>query len=185
MGKAYQGALQLQGTSFISSCMCLALCSDVGSILALAASTSILTAADAQCRRRLRHLALRHTAKVNGQPECPDHQSRTKTQPRQEALETDIPTRTSGGSELRSGPLEALEKQAFLGADIHDPKVRTSMTLRGFQKTSFAISCVPCRIQNPSDPQNTPQNKPRSLSRNQTTKKITKNIQKIGILVIF
>ena len=42
---------------------------------------------------------------------------------------------------------------------------------------TLAISCAPCKIQNPSEPQNTPQNTPRILSRNQNTKntKIYKN----------
>ena len=65
--------------------------------------------------------------------------SRTKNQPKEEVLGTDIP-RTSGGHsrgypdpKLRSGQSKSW-KNKHLGADIHDPKARTSMTLREFQK---------------------------------------------------
>ena len=65
--------------------------------------------------------------------------SRTKNQPKEEVLGTDIP-RTSGGHsrgypgpKLRSGNSKSW-KNKHLGADIHDPKARTSTTLRDFQK---------------------------------------------------
>ena len=65
--------------------------------------------------------------------------SRTKNQPKEEVFGTDIP-RTSGGhsrgypgQELRSGRSKSWKNKHF-GADIHDPKVRTSTTLRDFQK---------------------------------------------------
>ena len=71
---------------------------------------------------------------------CPDFQkSRTKNQPKEEVFGPDIP-RTSGGHsrgypgpKLRSGRSKSW-KNKHLGADIHDPKVRTSTTLRDFQK---------------------------------------------------
>ena len=63
----------------------------------------------------------------------------TKNQPKEEVFGTDIP-RTSGGHlrgfpgpKLRSGRSKACKNKHF-GADIHDPKARTSTTLRGFQK---------------------------------------------------
>ena len=63
-----------------------------------------------------------------------DH-SGTKFQPKEEVFGTDIP-RTSGGHsrgypdpELRSGCSKSW-KNKHLGADIHDPKARTSTTLR-------------------------------------------------------
>ena len=65
--------------------------------------------------------------------------SRTKNQPKEEVLGTDIPRTTGGhsrgypGPELRSGPSKSW-KNKHLGADIHDPKARTSTTLRDFQK---------------------------------------------------
>ena len=65
--------------------------------------------------------------------------SRTKNQPKEEVFRTDIP-RTSGGHsrghpgpKLRSGRSK-LWKNKHMGADIHDPKARTSTTLRDFQK---------------------------------------------------
>ena len=65
--------------------------------------------------------------------------SRTKNQPKEEVFGTDIP-RTSGGHsrgypgpKLRSGRSKSWKNKHF-GADIHDPKARTSTTLRGFQK---------------------------------------------------
>ena len=64
---------------------------------------------------------------------------KTKNQPKEEVFGTDIP-RTSGGHsrgypdpKLRSGQSKSW-KNKHLGADIHDPKARTSMTLREFQK---------------------------------------------------
>ena len=67
------------------------------------------------------------------------HVSRTKNQPKEEVFETDIP-RTSGGHsrgypgpKLRPGQSKSRKSKHF-GADIHDPKARTSTTLRGFQK---------------------------------------------------
>ena len=68
----------------------------------------------------------------------PGHSSRTKSQPKEEVFGTDIP-RTSGV--IRADiPTQNFGqggqnpgKQAF-GADIHDPKARTSTTLREFQK---------------------------------------------------
>ena len=60
--------------------------------------------------------------------------SRTKNQPKDEVFGTDIP-RTSGGHscgypdpKLRSGRSESWKNKHF-GADIHDPKARTSMIL--------------------------------------------------------
>ena len=57
----------------------------------------------------------------------------------EEVFGTDIP-RTSGGHsrgypgpKLRSGRSKSWKNKQF-GADIHDPKARTSTTLRGFQK---------------------------------------------------
>ena len=65
--------------------------------------------------------------------------SRTKNQPKEEVFGTDIP-RTSGGHsrgypgpKLRSGRSKSWKNKHF-GADIHDPKARTSTTLRDFQK---------------------------------------------------
>ena len=65
--------------------------------------------------------------------------STTRNQPKEEVFRTDIP-RTSGGHlrgypgpKLRSGPSK-LWKNMHFGADIHDPKARTSTTPRGFQK---------------------------------------------------
>ena len=65
--------------------------------------------------------------------------SRTKNQPKEEVLGTDIP-RTSGGHsrgypgpKLRPGRSNSW-KNKHVSADIHDPKARTSTTLRGFQK---------------------------------------------------
>ena len=65
--------------------------------------------------------------------------SRTKNQPKEEVFGTDIP-RTSGGHargypgpKLRSGRSKSWKNKHF-GADIHDPKARTSTTLRGFQE---------------------------------------------------
>ena len=65
--------------------------------------------------------------------------SRTKNQPKEEVFGTDIP-RTSGGHprgypgpKLRLGRSKSWKNEHF-GADIHDPKARTSTTLRGFQK---------------------------------------------------
>ena len=81
--------------------------------------------------------------------------SGTENQPKEEVFGTDIP-RTSGGHsrgypdpELRSGCSKSW-KNKHLGADIHDPKVRTSTTLRDFQKlrseklwAEFWFSSVP------------------------------------------
>ena len=65
--------------------------------------------------------------------------SRTNNQPKEEVFGTDIP-RTSGGHsrgcpgpKLRSGRSKTWKNKHF-GVDIHDPKPRTSMTPRGFQK---------------------------------------------------
>ena len=65
--------------------------------------------------------------------------SKTKIQPKEEVFGTDVP-RTSGGHsrgypdpKLRSGRSKSW-KNKHLGADIHDPKARTSTTLRDFQK---------------------------------------------------
>ena len=64
---------------------------------------------------------------------------RTKSQPKEEVFRADIP-RTSGGHsrgypgpELHSGRSKSW-KNEHLGADIHDPKTRTSTTLRVFPK---------------------------------------------------
>ena len=64
---------------------------------------------------------------------------RTKNQPKEEVFGTDIP-RTSGGHsrgypspKLRSGRSKSW-KNKHLGADIHNPKARTSTTLRDSQK---------------------------------------------------
>ena len=66
--------------------------------------------------------------------------SRTKNQPKEEVFGLDIP-RTSGGHsrgypgpKLRSGRSKSWKKNKHLGADIHDPKARTSTTVRDFQK---------------------------------------------------
>ena len=66
---------------------------------------------------------------------------------------------TSGGSKCVSCFAKQLVPQSTGRRGDHD------------SSTIFAISCVPCRIQNPSDPQNTPQNTSRILSRNQIRKK--------------
>ena len=65
--------------------------------------------------------------------------SRTKNQPKEEVFWADIP-RTSGGHsrgypgpKLRSGRSKSWENKHF-SADIHDPKARTSTTLRDLQK---------------------------------------------------
>ena len=65
--------------------------------------------------------------------------SRTTNQPKEEVFGTDIP-RTSGGHsrgsprpKLRSGRSKSWKNKHF-GADIHDPKARTSTTLRDSQK---------------------------------------------------
>ena len=69
----------------------------------------------------------------------PGSNSRTKNRPKEEVFGTDIP-RTSGGHsrgfpgpKLRSGQSKSWNNKRF-GADIHDPKARTSTTLRGFRK---------------------------------------------------
>ena len=69
----------------------------------------------------------------------PGKASRTKNQPKEEVFGTDIP-RTSGGhsrgypgQKLRSGRSKSWKNKHF-GTDIHDPKARTSMTLRDFRK---------------------------------------------------
>ena len=71
--------------------------------------------------------------------------SRTKNQPKEEVFGMDIP-RTSGGHlrgypgpKLRSGRSKSW-KTSISGADIHDPKARTSTTLRGFQKLRSEMS---------------------------------------------
>ena len=63
-----------------------------------------------------------------------------KNQPKQEVFGTEIP-RTSGGHsrgypgpKLRSGRSKPWKINKHLGADIHDPKARTSTTLRDVQK---------------------------------------------------
>ena len=65
--------------------------------------------------------------------------SRTKKQPKEEVLGTDIP-RTSGviradvpAKNFGQGG-ENPGKNKHFGTDIHDPKARTSTTLRDFQK---------------------------------------------------
>ena len=68
-----------------------------------------------------------------------EHKSRTKNQPKEEVFGTDIPRTSRGhsrgypGPKLRSGRSKSW-KNKHLGADIHDPKARTSTTLRDFQK---------------------------------------------------
>ena len=47
--------------------------------------------------------------------------------------------------------VKILEKNKYFGADIHDPKARTSTTLRGFQKLrqrnfGLTFSCLPFRL---------------------------------------
>ena len=65
--------------------------------------------------------------------------SRTKNQPKEEVFGTDIPRTSRGHSrgypdpKLRSGRPKSW-KNKHLGADIHDPKARTSTTLRDLQK---------------------------------------------------
>ena len=73
--------------------------------------------------------------------------SRTKNQPKEEVFGTDIP-RTSGGHshgypgpKLRSGRSKSW-KNKYLGADIHDPKARTSTTLTDFQKSQHICQSV-------------------------------------------
>ena len=69
------------------------------------------------------------------------YHSRTKNQPKEEVFGTDIP-RTSGGHSRdilaqnfgQGSPNPGGKKNKHFGADIHDPKARTSTTLRGFQK---------------------------------------------------
>ena len=65
--------------------------------------------------------------------------SGTKNQPKEEVFGPDIPWTSGGhscgnpGPKLRSGPSKPWENKHF-GANIHDPKVRTSTTPRDFQK---------------------------------------------------
>ena len=65
--------------------------------------------------------------------------SRTKNQPKEEVFGTDIPRTSRGhsrgypGPKLRSGRSRSW-KNKHLGADIHDPKARTSTTPSGFHK---------------------------------------------------
>ena len=65
--------------------------------------------------------------------------SRAKNQPKEEVFGTDIPRMSGGhsrgypGPKLRSGRSKPW-KNMHVGADIHDPKARTSTTLRDFQK---------------------------------------------------
>ena len=64
--------------------------------------------------------------------------SRTKNQPKEEVFGADIPRTSRGhsrgypGPKLRSGSKSWKDKR--FSADIHDPKARTSTTLRDFQK---------------------------------------------------
>ena len=66
--------------------------------------------------------------------------SRTKIQPKEEVFGTDIPQSSGGhsraypGPKLRSGSPNPGKKNKHFAADIHDPKARTSTTLRDFQK---------------------------------------------------
>ena len=65
--------------------------------------------------------------------------SRTKNQPKEEVFGTDVPQTSGGhsrgypGPKLRSGRSKSWKNKHF-GVDIHDPKGRTSTTLRDFQK---------------------------------------------------
>ena len=84
---------------------------------------------------RHRHCDLPGPPESFSQPQS----SRTKNQPKEEVFGTDAP-RTSGGHlrgypgpKLRSGWSKSW-KNKHLGADIHDPKARTSTTLRDFRK---------------------------------------------------
>ena len=67
------------------------------------------------------------------------HFSSTKNQPKEDGFGTNIPWTSGGhsrrypGPKFRSGRSKSW-KNKHLGADIHDPKVRTSITLRDFQK---------------------------------------------------
>ena len=65
--------------------------------------------------------------------------SRTKNQPKEEVFGTDVPRTSGGHSRGYPGPKlwsagSKSWKNKHFGADIHDPKARTSTTLRGFQK---------------------------------------------------
>ena len=68
--------------------------------------------------------------------------SSTENQPKEEIFGTDIPRTSGGHSRGCPGPktsaraAKILKKSKHFGKDIHDPKARTSTTLRGFQKTS-------------------------------------------------
>ena len=63
--------------------------------------------------------------------------SRTKNQPKEEVFGTDI-RRSSARISRPKTSVRAVKilkkKNKYFGADIHDPKARTSMTLRVFQK---------------------------------------------------
>ena len=65
--------------------------------------------------------------------------SRTKNRPKEEVFGTDIPRTSRGhsrgypGPKLRSGRSKFWKNKHF-GTDIHDPKARTSTTLRDFHK---------------------------------------------------
>ena len=68
-----------------------------------------------------------------------EKKSRTKTQPKEQVSGTDTPCTSEGhsrrypGPKLRSGRSK-FRKNKHFGADIHDPKARTSTTLSDFQK---------------------------------------------------
>ena len=78
--------------------------------------------------------------------------SRKKSQHKEEVFGTDIP-RTSGGHsrgypgpKFRSGDLKSWKKNQHLGADIHDPKARTSTTPRDFRKLRSEKLWVECSL---------------------------------------
>ena len=70
---------------------------------------------------------------------CLQNSSGTKNQPKEEVLGTAIPRTSAGHSRGYPGPKTSVRvlkilKNKHLGADIHDPKARTSTTPRDFQK---------------------------------------------------
>ena len=69
-----------------------------------------------------------------GWKQCVGSNSRTKNQPKQQVSGTDIPRTFGGhargypGQKLRWGQSKSWKKNKHVGADIHDPKARTSTT---------------------------------------------------------
>ena len=68
--------------------------------------------------------------------------SGTKKQPKEQVLGPDIRRtstwicRRTSGQKLRSGPQNPGKKNKHIGADVHEPKARTSMTPGRFKKNS-------------------------------------------------